>query len=220
MAHGVLVIPLFLHGARANDRIRLVQPFFTGEEGVRRMRKPSFIREFLSHAGQVGSIIPSSPFLTRKMLPITIPWYKMRQIAELGPGTGVFTQSIQQQMPAHSQLYLFEANGNFREMLARRFPSCYLLEDALQLGEAVNTSGRPFDLIVSGLPFANFTETIRNRIFDAIHESLTPNGIFVAFQYTLLLRPQFQTHFSMIDIGYTLLNVPPAWVFKCKKRCV
>ncbi|MEK8128423.1 phospholipid methyltransferase [Paenibacillus filicis] len=181
------------------------------------MSKPSFFGEFLSHASQVGSIIPSSPWLTRYMLPPALPWHKMRRIAELGPGTGVFTKHIQLQRSSASQLYLFEQNDSFRTDLAVRYPQLPILEDALQLAEVVQETGRPFDLIVSGLPFANFPIELRERLFHSIHEALAPNGIFLAFQYTLLLRKQFEAYFSVVDTGYTWMNIPPAWVFKCKK---
>jgi len=182
------------------------------------MDKPSFFGQFLIHSGQVGSILPSSRFLIRKMLPVTIPWHKMEQIAELGPGTGVFTRYIQQNMAPRSRLYLFEKNEKFRKDLEQRFPAFAVLGDGLGLDKIVKETGRPFDLIVSGLPFANFSEELQERLFLSIHDSLADAGIFVAFQYTLLLRRKFQARFSLMDTGHTWMNVPPAWVFKCKKR--
>ncbi|TXK86123.1 class I SAM-dependent methyltransferase [Paenibacillus sp. N3.4] len=181
------------------------------------MKKPSFFGEFLIHAGQVGSIMPSSRFLTRKMLPVTLPWHKMQQIAELGPGTGVFTKYIQNNMTSQSQMFLFEQNGKFREDLKQRFPEFRILDDACKLSEVVKETGRPFDLIVSGLPFANFSDELQERLFQIINEALACHGVFIAFQYTLLLKKKFQTNFSIADVGYTCMNVPPAWVLKCKK---
>ncbi|TDF95042.1 class I SAM-dependent methyltransferase [Paenibacillus piri] len=182
------------------------------------MTKPSFFGQFLKHSGQVGSVVPSSGFLIRKMLPAALPWHKMVQIAELGPGTGVFTRYIQKQMNTQSRLYLFEQNEQFRNDLERRFPQFQVLDDALKLGEVVRQTGRPFDLIVSGLPFANFSGELQVRLFQSIHDALADNGTFVAFQYTLLLQKQFQKYFVAVDRGYTWMNIPPAWVFKCKKR--
>ncbi|NQX67208.1 phospholipid methyltransferase [Paenibacillus alba] len=169
------------------------------------------------NSSQVGSVIPSSGFLTRTMLPVTLPWHKMKRIAELGPGTGAFTQHIQQNRSSGSRLYLYEKNETFRKQLARRFPELPLFDDALRLGEIVQETGHPFDLIVSGLPFANFSYELKEQLFGAIRDALADNGTFVAFQYTLLLKPHFQKHFPAMDTGYTWMNIPPAWVFKCKK---
>ncbi|MFD0675654.1 MULTISPECIES: class I SAM-dependent methyltransferase [unclassified Paenibacillus] len=182
------------------------------------MKKPSFFGQFLMNSGQVGSVIPSSGFLIRKMLPVTLPWHKMNQIAELGPGTGVITQYIEKNRSPQSQLYLFEKNEKFREDLGKQFPQLKVLEDALELGEIVKETGKPFDLIVSGLPFANFSQELKEQLFRTIHDSLAENGTFVAFQYTLLLKREFQLYFPWMDTGYTWMNVPPAWVFKCKKK--
>ncbi|MDF2716610.1 MAG: phospholipid methyltransferase [Paenibacillus sp.] len=178
----------------------------------------SFLGEFLSNAAQVGSVVPSSRFLTRKMLPPTIPWHKLDRIAELGPGTGVFTRYLQHRRNDSSELVLFEQNEIFRTDLKRQYPMLPIMDDALRLGEAVQESGRPFDLIVSGLPFANFSDELQQRLFRTIHDALANNGTFIAFQYTLLLRRTFRTHFPSMETGYTWMNVPPAWVFKCKKK--
>jgi phospholipid N-methyltransferase len=182
------------------------------------MKIKMFLGEFLKNSGQTGSIIPSSRFLIRKMLPDSLPWNSLQQIAELGPGTGVFTQYLQQKKHPDSRLYLFEKNENFRQFLRQRFPELPVFDEALQLGSVVQETGRPFDLIVSGLPFANFPDELREKLFRAIHDALADDGTFVAFQYTPLLLKKFKNHFLLTDIGYTLLNIPPAWVFRCAKQ--
>lgn len=50
-----------------------------------------FLRRFVGAPRQVGSVIPSSPYLTRAVLD-KIDWSQVRNVAELGAGTGVFTQ--------------------------------------------------------------------------------------------------------------------------------
>ena len=182
------------------------------------MRKPAFFSEFLGDSMHVGSVIPSSDFLTRKMLPVSLPWHKMKQLAELGPGTGVFTKHIEHRRSRTSRFYLFERNQTFRKGLQLRYPDLIIRDDALQLSEIVNETGRKFDLIVSGLPFANFNACLQEELFSAIRSALADHGTFVAFQYTPLLWNRFQAHFPKVDAGYTLMNVPPAWVFRCNKK--
>ncbi|MEF3304939.1 class I SAM-dependent methyltransferase [Paenibacillus sp. GYB003] len=181
------------------------------------MKKVSFLGEFLSNTAQVGSVIPSSSFLARKMLPPTIPWRDIGHIAELGPGTGVFTRHIEERRCETSRFVLFEKNDAFRDNLRLRYPHLPILDDALRLNEVVQETGRPFDLIVSGLPFANFSDDLQQMLFRTIRDALAPDGTFVAFQYTLLLKKKFQAYFPTFETEYTWMNVPPAWVFKCKK---
>ncbi|RKN86414.1 class I SAM-dependent methyltransferase [Paenibacillus ginsengarvi] len=182
------------------------------------MKKVSFLGEFLTNTAQVGSVIPSSNFLARKMLPPTVPWHKLQMIAELGPGTGVFTRHIEEKRSGTSRFILFEKNEAFRQNLQHRYPDLTILDDALKLGTVVKETGRPFDLIISGLPFANFPPHLQHELLRTIHDALAPDGTFVAFQYTLLLKKKFQEHFPSFELGYTWMNVPPAWVFKCKRR--
>lgn len=184
------------------------------------MKRPSIFGQFLRHSGQVGSLVPSSPFLIRTMLPPALPWHKMAQIAELGPGTGVFTRYIKRHIAPQSRLFLFEQNEAFRENLAVRFPGLPILDDALRLGDVVKETGRPFDLIVSGLPFANFSSELKEKLLLSISNALASHGTFIAFQYTLLLKKDFQAYFPSVETGHTWLNVPPAWVFKCKKTAM
>lgn len=181
------------------------------------MSRRSFFAQFLKHSSQVGSVMPSSPFLIRKMMPATLPWHKMRRIAELGPGTGIFTEYIDRCRSAQSQLVLFEKNEQFRNDLQLRFPELPVYDDALLLRNIVEQTGEKFDLIISGLPFANFPFELTERLFRVIGDALTNGGTFVAFQYTLLQKKHFANHFNAIETGHTWLNVPPAWVFKCKK---
>ena len=53
-----------------------------------------YLRRFVAAPAQIGSVAPSSPFLTRAMLR-GIDWSRMRTIVELGAGTGVFTAAIE-----------------------------------------------------------------------------------------------------------------------------
>jgi phosphatidylethanolamine/phosphatidyl-N-methylethanolamine N-methyltransferase len=53
--------------------------------------KKSFIKQFWAEKKMVGSMTPSSRFLTQKMLK-NIDFKKVKLIVELGPGTGVFYQ--------------------------------------------------------------------------------------------------------------------------------
>lgn len=52
-----------------------------------------FLYKFFAKPQRIGSVTPSSSFLTRKML-ADLPWDGINTIVELGAGTGVFTKYI------------------------------------------------------------------------------------------------------------------------------
>ena len=76
------------------------------------MSRRSFLREFFKANRMVGSVLPSSRFLSSKML-APIDFSKSKVVVELGPGTGVFTKALLKAMPQDSQLLVIELNEAF-----------------------------------------------------------------------------------------------------------
>ena len=64
----------------------------------------------------VGSVIPSSRFLSKKMLQ-PIDFKRAKVIIELGPGTGVFTKELVLQKHPNCQFVVIELNDAFFEDL-------------------------------------------------------------------------------------------------------
>ena len=60
----------------------------------------------------VGSVVPSSKFLSRKMLD-HLNFKQAKLVVELGPGTGVFTQRIIEKLDEESKLLVIELNDAF-----------------------------------------------------------------------------------------------------------
>ena len=78
--------------------------------------KKTFLKQFLKEKKMVGSIRPSSRFLTEKMLE-NVDFNSAKVIVELGPGTGVFTKKIIEKMAEDAVLLVFELNDNFFNLL-------------------------------------------------------------------------------------------------------
>ncbi|UFJ41257.1 phospholipid methyltransferase [Brevibacillus humidisoli] len=176
-----------------------------------------FLKRFVSHPGRVGSVIPSSRFLCRQMTR-QIPWSKANVMIELGPGTGVFTQAILTRKREDTQFFVVERDPEFREILRERFPGLIICDEATQLTSYLTQMNLPkADVIISGLPFAVFPPTLRNSILENVTESLVPGGMFVTFQYSLQMKAELQQRFDQVDISFTPLNVPPAFVYTCFK---
>ncbi len=176
-----------------------------------------FFNKFMKEPGKIGSITPSSEFLARKLL-LDLPWKEIDTLVELGAGTGVFTQFIAQHKGPDCQVFVIEQDDAMRNMLQRQYPwfqfGCHAerLHKLLYKFDLVAV-----DCIVSGLPFAAFSEEMREKIVVEIKRSHRSGGIFVAFQYSLQMYKLLQKHFSEVEIGFELLNMPPAFVYHCKK---
>jgi phospholipid N-methyltransferase len=176
-----------------------------------------FFHKFLQSPGQIGSIVPSSTALAKKITE-PIDWEKTVSIVELGAGTGVFTRLIQHLKSSNCKFVAFEKDQEMRERLARQFPDLPCYADAIELSSVLSRLGiGQADCIVSGLPFANFSQEQRDRLVSEIYASLQPGGLFIAFQYSLQMKKQLETTFADVAVEIVPLNLPPAFVYVCRK---
>jgi phospholipid N-methyltransferase len=183
--------------------------------------KRSFIKQFWKEKKMVGAMAPSSRFLAQKMLQ-HIDFKEARVLIELGPGTGVFTDRILEKMHPDAKLLVFELNDNFCNALKKRItdPRAVIIHDSAEkieeylekyaLGKA--------DVVISSLPLANFPAALRQSILDASHRSLKNVGKYVQFQYSLQSKKHIKNTFDEVNIDFTPLNFPPAFVYTCKKK--
>ncbi|WNB90826.1 methyltransferase domain-containing protein [Bacillus sp. NEB1478] len=173
-----------------------------------------FIQKFIQSPLQVGSLFPSSKTLAKKMTSI-VNWNNIREVAELGAGTGVITKEIVNSMAADTSLYIFEKDIEMREGLQLEFPQCFVHEDASRMTD--NIQEGTLDAVFSGLPFANFNQTVRKQIVEEAYRALRPGGVMVAFQYSTQMKSTFQSYFKEIEISFVPKNFPPAFVYLCEK---
>ncbi|TDF97062.1 class I SAM-dependent methyltransferase [Paenibacillus piri] len=175
-----------------------------------------FLKKFIQNPRDVGSIIPSSHNLTQKMLE-PIPWNHVRTLVELGAGTGVFTQSICELVRPDCQVAVFEKEEEMRESLKREFGGFHIFPNALELEISLSSIGvTRADCIVSGLPFANFSQTDREKIIRQVRKTLSAGGMFITFQYSLQMKSMLQHAFNEVSITFVPWNMPPAFVYICK----
>jgi len=175
-----------------------------------------FLRKFFENPAEVGSITPSSTYLTDKML-APVAWNEARNIVELGAGTGVFTQAIHKSVRRDCTVAVFEKEAEMRKQLAGRFPDFHLFENALDLRLSLDRIGmEKADAIVSGLPFANFYPLDREQIITQVKQCLKKDGMFITFQYSLQMKAMLESHFRQVTIQFVPLNIPPAFVYICQ----
>lgn len=181
--------------------------------------KVRFFYSFVKSPKTVGSITPSSSFLTKRMFR-DVNWEDVQTVVELGAGTGVFTEWISQRLPAHAAAFIFERDDQMRSRLSKRFqlPNLQIAEDGLALQEVLYKQGvNSADYIISSLPFYNFSPELRTEFLDAIQQTLHPDGLFIAYQYSRQMESQFRNIFNQVDISLVPINLPPAFVYTCKK---
>ncbi|MGG1659225.1 class I SAM-dependent methyltransferase [Brevibacillus sp. NRS-1366] len=176
-----------------------------------------FLKKFFQNPRDVGSIIPSSNSLTQKMME-HVPWNHVHTLVELGAGTGVFTQAIYDLIRPDAKVAVFEKEEEMRELLKREFDGFHMFTNALELKDSLSSIGVAHaDCIVSGLPFANFSRSDREKIIRQVCETLCEGGLFITFQYSLQMKTMLQAAFNEVSISLVPWNIPPAFVYICKK---
>jgi len=170
-----------------------------------------FLLQYIHKPGMIGAVAPSSKALVNTMLK-QIDWKKARVIAEFGPGTGVITREILQRMRHDAHLTAFEVNADFCRLLEK-------VDDSRLTIRKRSAAKLDFsaDVIVSSLPMNVFSIRLKQQILNASTKNLANNGKFVQFQYTRNLEPLLDEYFSDVKRSFIPLNIPPAFVYVCRK---
>ena len=186
---------------------------------ARRGNGLAFLLGFLRRPGLVGSVVPSSRFLERRLINIA-NITKARLVVELGPGTGGTTQAILAALPKDSRLLAIEIDPGFASLL-RSEPDPRLtvhLGSAEQIGEILSAHGlsQP-DAIISGIPFSTMPPVLGQRILHMLWHCLAPGGRFVAYQFREQVALIGRELLGKPSIEVELLNVPPVRVYCWRK---
>ncbi|MFH6991610.1 class I SAM-dependent methyltransferase [Flavobacterium sp. FlaQc-48] len=176
----------------------------------------TFFREAFRNIKQTGSVAPSSRFLAAKMTQ-DIDFSQRLKIVELGAGQGVITRHILHEMSSFSSLMSFEINPYlFREIAKiedKRFNP--MMESALRLSSF--NAQNSVDFIISSLPLANMDKHTKKEILKSCYAILKPGGLYIQFQYALNDYGLIKDHYDEIQLGFELLNFPPAFIYYAKK---
>jgi phospholipid N-methyltransferase len=179
-----------------------------------------FVKNFIKHPVTVSSIIPSSRFLMNRILN-RVDWERARTIIEFGPGVGNFTQEILKRMRPDARLGAIELNGDFVEWLRTSIPDPRL-HVAHQSVEGVEDVMRQMgvkhvDYVISGIPFSVLPEPVREKVVQATHSVLSPDGSFMVYQFSRAVLPSLERVFRKVEQEFEPLNVLPARLFYCAK---
>lgn len=174
------------------------------------------LTRFFFSPKRIGSITPSSRFLVHSLLH-SVPWDDVRAIVELGAGTGVVTREIEKRKREDCLTVIFEIDPYLRNSLHKENPNRIICANAQRLCDELQRLEIPkVDCIVSSLPFANFTEEERMILLQQIREILMPNQLFLAYQYSLQMKPMLDQFFQRVEVRFVPWNLPPAFVYVCQ----
>lgn len=179
-----------------------------------------FIQEFLKHPLQIGSIIPSSRFLERRIVEATRA-ASANVIIELGPGTGGVTRAILHAMPQQAKLLSIEINPRFNALVSRIGDKRLTahLGSASELREIISKYNLgPPNAIVSGIPFSTMSRSAGSQILEAVSSVLPPNGCFVAYQVKKQVATLCQPFLGPGKNSTEFLNIPPMRIFQWVKK--
>ncbi|MGB2762296.1 MAG: methyltransferase domain-containing protein [Minisyncoccales bacterium] len=186
-----------------------------------------FLKETFKHPKFTGAIAESSQGLSH-LITDSAKLKSANYIVELGPGTGVFSRLILQKKNNNSKYFAIEINPSFVQQMRNNLPACQVYCDSCEhLSKYLEINEfKHADRVISGLPWTAFDSDLKNKLIKEIHKHLIKGGIFVTFAYfpfnyfsagrkfkKLILK----TFSSVKTTKIIWLNLPPAFVYICKK---
>lgn len=185
------------------------------------MNSLKFILQYALKPRSVGAILPSSKYLAKKMV-ANVDFCRLNTIVEYGPGTGVFTEELIRKKKPDTKLILLERNEKFAHELSKKYAECgnvsVFNDTAEKIGMYLAKFGLPnAELILSGLPFASLPLDVSEKILEETVLNLSKGGCFVTFQYSLIRKDFISKHFGEVHVSREFRNIPPAYVFFCRK---
>ena len=185
------------------------------------MAKRKFFKEYLNEKKTVGAVAPSSKFLCKKMLK-NVDFSKDLVILEFGPGTGVFTEEIIERMTPNSVLYVFELHEMFYNNLKENIKDSRvkIFHDSAEKSEFYlnKDNFHHADYVLSSLPLAVIPQEVKTQILDASKKVLGEKGKYIQFQYSLNAKKLLKTYFTKMNINFSAVNIPPAFVYTCSNE--
>ena len=154
----------------------------------------TFFREFRKTYDTTGALAPSGRMLAKAIVsPIRNHGNPVR-ILEVGAGTGAVTQELVRHVAPGDRLDIVELNDRFVDVLRRRFENEPRFREVAAQTEIFHAAiqdvqvDEPYDYIVCGVPFNNFSPELVKAIFRRMLELLRPGGTLSFFEYLWIRR--------------------------------
>ncbi len=174
-----------------------------------------FFRRWLANPLQMGSIVPSSPALCRRVVAQTRRSGD-EAVLELGAGTGVMGQALLAAGLPPERLFVVEIVPDMADHLRRVLPGATVLTgDARELPSLLPAAwhGR-IGTVICGIPLVLLKPAAQRRFIDAI-EAVAPGRGFLHYSYCATSPLPWRRHgLTARREAWTPLNFPPASVWR------
>ena len=179
----------------------------------------NFFKEAVSTIKTSGTITPSSKFLIRNCLK-DIDFNTVNTIVEFGSGDGCVTAEILARKKSTTNFYSFELNEKFFNHCTERFGEVdgfHLVHgSAYEFDQILERDGiKHVDYFICSLPLTFLDKSDVDGMIDKVQQYMKPNGMFIQYLYSLSRYRFFKRRFDKVALKMTLLNVPPAIVYRC-----
>ena len=179
-----------------------------------------FFSAFVKYPKEIGSVIPSSKFLTSEILK-NIDFKNAKYIVEYGPGTGCITTEILKRARKDAKILCFEINKKFCSYLMNKIKDQRLIiinDTAENIRKYLKKlSITKIDYVISGLPFSALPDNKKNAIVEETKNTLKNDGRFVVYQFLNNFKKCLYNYFSKISTKFVPLNIPPCFIYVCEK---
>jgi phosphatidylethanolamine/phosphatidyl-N-methylethanolamine N-methyltransferase len=174
-----------------------------------------FFRRWMANPLQMGSIVPSSPSLCKRIVAQTKA-DPDQIVVELGAGTGVISRALLDSGLAPERLYVVEIVRDMAEHLRAVLPGARVIEgDARRLPQLIPPEFHgKIGTVVVGIPLVLLPLAEQRRFIDAI-EAVAPGVGFILYSYCITSPLPWKKHGLVPKReAWTPLNFPPASVWR------
>ena len=184
-----------------------------------------FLLNYIRHPKTTGALCKSSKSLA-EVITECVNLKCANNIIEIGAGSGAFTKEILRKKSPKAKFVAVEINPNFARELKAKFPNL-----DIALGSAKDLSAmmkerdmESADIIISGIPWSFLGIREQSVMLKSVYGALSQGGYFNTFAYhsplpsaKVFKRKLYKTFDEVQKSKSVVLNIPPAFVYICKK---
>jgi phosphatidylethanolamine/phosphatidyl-N-methylethanolamine N-methyltransferase len=174
-----------------------------------------FLKRWAANPLQMGSIVPSSPALCRRVA-AQVRRAPDEAVLELGAGTGVISRALLESGVPASRLFVMEIVPSMAGHLSDILPGANVITgDARELPALLPPAWHgKIGTVVCGIPLVLLPLAEQRRFIDAI-EAVAPGRGFLHYSYCATSPLPWRKHnLTAKREAWTPLNFPPASVWR------
>ena len=182
------------------------------------------LQAFLRDPKGVAALLPTSAPVVERIASKVEP-DRANLVVEYGPGSGVLTQRLLEQLRPSARLLAIEREPALAARLEAELgdPRFTVVHDSAQnVGHiCADLALPPADYVLSGIPFFWLTPEDAGGLVANTHQALRPGGRFITYQVFSQRRHPLRDHldhrFSTVRSELALRNLPPYRICEATK---